>query len=163
MAETANLHPWIAPKTVHFPDDSEELLDSERPPEGPQTAVYFPNLGGSMRLENYAAWLMLVTVVWASAPGWGQRTGSNWPSPPAAAERMPPVPAGRKSNVEKLQRAAEQHKMQAQKDAERLSQLVDQLKEELANSPAGTLSVSAIKKSKDVEKLAKQVRKEVGE
>lgn len=76
---------------------------------------------------------------------------------------MPPVPASRKSNVEKLQRAAEQHKMQAQKDADRLSQLVDQLKEELANSPAGTLSVSAIKKSKEVEKLAKQVRKEVGE
>jgi hypothetical protein len=40
---------------------------------------------------------------------------------------------------------------------------VNELKQELDNTPAGTLSVSAVKKSKEIEKLAKRVRKEMGQ
>jgi hypothetical protein len=91
----------------------------------------------------------------------GQRTGSNWPSPPPAAEHMPQRQDARKANLEQMQRAAEQHKMQVQKDAARLSELVNELKQELDKTPAGTLSVDAVKKSKEIEKLAKRVRKDM--
>ncbi|MGE5726810.1 MAG: hypothetical protein ACM34G_16630 [Acidobacteriota bacterium] len=97
-----------------------------------------------------------------SVAGWGQRNGSNFPSPPASAERMPemhkPKPA---TNLEQMELAAEQHKIQVEKDTSRLSQLVNELKQELDKTPAGTLSVDAVKRSKEVEKLAKRVRKEM--
>jgi hypothetical protein len=105
--------------------------------------------------------LPLAMVFLATVPAWPQRTGSNWPSPPAAAEHMPQPHGSKKANLEQLQRAAEQHKVQLQKDTDRLSQLVDELKQDLEKTPAGTLSVDAVKKSKEVEKMAKRVRKEM--
>lgn len=62
-----------------------------------------------------------------------------------------------------MQHAAEQHKMQAQKDTERLSELVNELKQDLDKTPAGALSVDAVKKSKEIEKQAKRVRKDMQE
>jgi hypothetical protein len=105
--------------------------------------------------------MALALMVGMAAPGWAQRTYSNWPTPPPAAEHMPQSQASRKTNLEQMQRAAEQHKMQLQKDADRLSQLVNELKQDLDKTPAGALSVGAVKKSKEVEKLAKRVRKEM--
>ena len=76
---------------------------------------------------------------------------------------MPQRNPSRKADLEQLQQAAEQHKAAVQKDTERLSELVNELKQELDKTPAGTLSVSAVKKSKEIEKLAKRVRKEMGQ
>ncbi|HJS99489.1 MAG TPA: hypothetical protein VJ756_10375 [Terriglobales bacterium] len=104
----------------------------------------------------------LALMVGIAVPSWAQRTYSNWPTPPApATEQMPQAQPSRRANLEQMERAAEQHKMQLQKDTDRLSQLVNELKQDLSKTPAGALSVDAVKKSKEVEKLAKRVRKEM--
>jgi molecular chaperone GrpE (heat shock protein) len=95
------------------------------------------------------------------APVWGQRTVSNFPSPPASAQQMPEMHRQKAAHLEQLEQTAEQNKAAAQKDTERLSQMVNELKQELEKTPAGTLPVSAVKKSKEIEKLAKRVRKEM--
>lgn len=105
--------------------------------------------------------LVIAIMAVAAAPGWGQRTVSNFPSPPASAQQMPEMHRQKAANLEQLEQAAEQHKAAVQKDAERLSQMVSELKQELEKTPSGTLSVSAVKKSKEIEKLAKRVRKEM--
>lgn len=74
---------------------------------------------------------------------------------------MPGYRKPRNANLEQMQRAAELHKVQVEKDTSRLSQMVDELKQELSKTPAGTLSVDSVKKSKEIEKLAKRVRKEM--
>lgn len=96
-----------------------------------------------------------------SGAGWAQRATSNWPAPPPSAQQMPGHNPSKSTNLEQLQRAAEQHKEQVQKDTARLSELVTELKQELDKTPAGTLSVDAVKKSKEIEKLAKRVRKDM--
>jgi hypothetical protein len=112
-----------------------------------------------MSLRGYAAGLVLAVL--ASAVGWGQRPESNWPSPPRSAQQIPGGTSGpRSANVEQQQQAAEQHKAQLEKDTQRLGQLVTELRQDLDKTPAGTLSMSAVKKSKEIEKLAKRVRKE---
>jgi hypothetical protein len=112
-----------------------------------------------MSVRIYGTALALMLGITASS--WAQRTGSNWPTPPPAAEQMPQAKATRRANLEQMQQAAEQRKMQLQKDTDRLSQLVNELKQDLNKTPAGALSVGAVKKSKEVEKLAKRVRKEM--
>ena len=105
--------------------------------------------------------LVIAIIAVAAAPGWGQRTVSNFPSPPASAQQMPEMHKAKGANIEQMEQAAEQHKIAVQKDTERLSQMVSELRQELEKTPAGTLSVSAVKKSKEIEKLAKRVRKEM--
>ena len=113
-----------------------------------------------MSFRAYGA--VLILSVLASAPGWGQRPESNWPSPPRSAQQIPGgASARRNANVEQQQQAAEQHKAQLEKDTERLGQLVTELRQDLDKTPAGTLSMGAVKKSKEIEKLAKRVRKEM--
>jgi hypothetical protein len=111
----------------------------------------------SVRICGIAVALMVGMAV----PSWAQRTYSNWPTPPPAAEQVPQAQAAKKANLEQMQRAAEQRRIQLQKDTNRLSQLVNELKQDLDKTPAGALSVDAVKKSKEVEKLAKRVRKEM--
>ena len=111
----------------------------------------------SVRIYGTALALMLGMA----GPSWGQRTSSNWPTPPPAAEQMPQTQGTRRANLEQMQRVAEQRRMQLQKDTDRMSQLVKELKQDLDKTPAGALSVDAVKKSKEVEKQAKRVRKEM--
>lgn len=114
-----------------------------------------------MSVKIYGTALALMVAMAMSS--WAQRTGSNWPTPPQsqAVEQIPRARSTRNGNLEQTQRAAEQLKMQLQKDTDRLSQLVNELKQDLDKTPAGALSVGAVKKSKEVEKLAKRVRKEM--
>lgn len=114
-----------------------------------------------MSFRAYVAGLILAML--ASAPGWGQRPESNWPSPPPSAQQMPRAGANarRNASLEQQQQAAAQQKAKLQKDTERLEQLVTELRQDLDKTPAGTLSMSAVKKSKEIEKLAKRVRKEM--
>lgn len=104
---------------------------------------------------------LTLALLAASVAGWGQRTGSNWPSPPPSAQELPTGSKPKKADLEQLQMAAEQHKVQVQRDTERLSQMVNELKQALDKTPAGTLSVDAVKRSKEIEKMAKRVRKEM--
>ncbi len=117
-------------------------------------------LGDEMPAKIYVS-LVIAIIAVAAAPGWGQRTVSNFPSPPASAQQMPEMHKPKAANLEQMEQAAEQHKTAVEKDTERLSQMVNELRQELEKTPAGTLSVSAVKKSKEIEKLAKRVRKEM--
>jgi len=111
-----------------------------------------------------SARIMVTALIFAMVvimPAWGQRTGSNWPSPPPSAQEMPQGQTPSKTNLEQQQKAAELRKVQVQKDMGRLSQLVNELKQELDKTPAGTLSLDAVKKSKEIEKMAKRVHKEI--
>lgn len=117
-------------------------------------------LGDEMPAKIYVS-LVIAIIAVAAAPGWGQRTVSNFPSPPATAQQMPEMHKPKAANLEQMEQAAEQHKIAVQKDTERLSRMVSELRQELEKTPAGTLSVSAVKKSKEIEKLAKRVRKEM--
>jgi hypothetical protein len=112
-----------------------------------------------MSVRIYGTALALMVAM--AGASWAQRTGSNWPTPPLAAEQMPQVRQSKRANLEQMQRMAEERRLQLQKDTERLSQLVSELKQDLNKTPAGALSVDAVKKSKEVEKLAKRVRKEM--
>ncbi len=117
-------------------------------------------LGDEMPAKIYVS-LVIAIIAVAAAPGWEQRTVSNFPSPPASAQQMPEMHKPKAANLEQMEQAAEQHKTAVEKDTERLSQMVNELRQELEKTPAGTLSVSAVKKSKEIEKLAKRVRKEM--
>jgi hypothetical protein len=112
-----------------------------------------------MSINTFATGVLIALLM--LVPASAQRT-SNWPSPPSSAESLPGGTKGRNPNLQQMQQLAEQRKAALQKDTERLSQLISQLKLELDNTPAGTLSVNAVKKSKEIEKLAKRVRKEIG-
>src|SRR5690242_8833239 len=125
-------------------------------------AVYFfESRGGRNPMSVRFYGMALALMLGMAGSSWGQRTSSNWPTPPPAAEQMPQAQGVRGANLEQMQRAAEERRMQLQKDTDRLSQLVKELKQDLDKTPAGALSVDAVKKSKEVEKLAKRVRKEM--
>lgn len=125
-------------------------------------AVYFLlDSQGAIQMSVRIYGTVLALMLGVAASSWAQRTSSNWPTPPPAAEQMPQAQGGRRASLEQMQRVAEERRMQLQKDTDRLSQLVKELKQDLDRTPAGALSVDAVKKSKEVEKLAKRVRKEM--
>jgi hypothetical protein len=101
-----------------------------------------------------------MAVVLALLPAWAQRRTSNWPNPPAGAEHTLTATAG-KPDPDLQARAALQTKAQAQKDAERLRQLSEELQREVDATPAGTLSLGAVKKTEQIQKLAKRLHKEL--
>ena len=113
-------------------------------------------------MSRFIGGLGLALVLVISVPGWGQNRGGNrWPTPPPSADQVPVNHGSPKANLEQLKQASEQHKLQVQSDTTRLAELVNQLKQDLEHTPAGVLSIGAVKKSKEVEKLAKRVRKEM--
>src|SRR5690242_3045726 len=125
-------------------------------------AVYFfESQGGRYPMSGRFYASALALMLGMAGPSSGQRTSSNWPTWPTAAEQTPQTQGTRRVNLQQMQRAAEERRMQLQKDTDRLSQLVKALKQDLDKTPAGALSVDAVKKSKEVEKLAKRVRKEM--
>ena len=113
-----------------------------------------------MSTNTFATGVLMALLM--LVPAWAQRA-NNWPSPPSSAETLRGGAKARNLNLQQMQQLAEQHKAVLQKDTERLSQLVTQLKLALDKTPAGTLSVDAVKKVKEIEKLAKRVRKEIEE
>ena len=56
---------------------------------------------------------------------------------------------------------AEVQKNAVEQDTDKLLKLVTDLKQDLQQSAPGTFSVSALKKSEEIEKLAKRVRKQL--
>lgn len=113
-------------------------------------------------MKTFIGGIGLALVLALSVPAWPQnRAGSHWPTPPPSAETAPADHGSSKPDLQRLQQASEQHKLQVQNDTERLVRLVNELKQDLDHTPAGVLSLGAVKKSKEVEKLAKRLRKEM--
>lgn len=94
-------------------------------------------------------------------PVWTQSTHPIFPTPPRAADSMVIEQRTKSPDLEKLRLAAEQQKMQLLKDANRLNQLASELTQAVNKAPAGTLSMDAVKKTREIEKLAKRLDKEL--
>lgn len=107
-------------------------------------------------------WLAVVFLMLAmGTPGWPQKAHPIFPTPPAAADSTLSQQAAKSPDLEKLRVVAEQQKMQIQKDTNRLNQLATELKQAVDKAPAGTLSMEALKKTQEIEKLVKHLNKEL--
>jgi hypothetical protein len=101
-----------------------------------------------------------ILILATGAPGWPQNAHPIFPTPPAAADSTL-THQTTKNDLEKLRLAAEKQKIEVQQDTNRLNQLAAELKQAVDKSPAGTLSMDAVKKTQEIEKLAKRLNKEL--
>ncbi len=85
----------------------------------------------------------------AGAPG--QSPAQDPPDEPPPAQAAPPAPADDPAQE------------QLQKDTEHLLQLVQELKVEVAKAGANTLSLAALRKADEVQKLAKNLKEKMKE
>jgi hypothetical protein len=111
--------------------------------------------------QSFAVLLVLAGI---GELGFTQNARPTYPKPPEASESHFPTkknPKGGDNEFDARMRLAENQKKMVQDDADRLLQLVTQLRQDLGKAPAGTLSVGALQKSEDIEKLAKRLRKEL--
>jgi anti-sigma28 factor (negative regulator of flagellin synthesis) len=102
-----------------------------------------------------------ILILAMGTQGWPQNAHPIFPTPPAAADSTQTRQNTKSPDLEKLRIAAEQQKMQVQKDTNRLNQLVTELKQAVDHAPAGTVSMEALKKTQEIEKLAKRLNKEL--
>jgi len=91
-----------------------------------------------------------------------QRTG-HMPVPPLPAQQMPESRAAKPGTAEfaRQQELAQEQKEKLLRNADQLSAMTAELKQMLNKTPAGTLSMDALHKSEDIEKLAKKMKKEM--
>lgn len=118
--------------------------------------------------------LVLFSLLLVSAAARSQRTNSSprsgvstnteaqtAPWAPTAADlkfhKLPPKP-GESVEDQQLQEA-EKEKALLKQDAARLLQLIAEIKDDLDDSPAGTVGSDDLKKSEEIEKLAKKLHK----
>src|SRR5438105_8141899 len=110
---------------------------------------------------NWRTYLLATLIALLTVAVGAQHQG-NWPSPPPAAD---PSAAAKKqghdSGLDQRVQAAIRQKAIAQQDADKLLELVTNLRQGLSKSPPGTVSVNDLHKSEEIEKLAKRLRKEL--
>ena len=87
-------------------------------------------------------------------PSWPMKIGEN---PPVSDSTAPLNPAER-MRMEAMNKSNVKRQQQASADADKLLQLATQLKEEISQTNANTLSIQTIKKAQEIEKLAKSVK-----
>ena len=82
--------------------------------------------------------------------------------PPSIAQTQgtgnPPVTSGDEVQQQQALAALQQRQSEIRRDTDKMSELIQQLKEELAQSGAATVSVDSIKKAEQIEKLARSVK-----
>lgn len=118
--------------------------------------------------------VVVFSLLFMSAAAWSQRTNSSprsgvstnteaqtAPWAPTAADlkfhKLPPKP-GESVEDQQLQ-AADKEKALLKQDAARLLKLIAEIKDDLDDSPAGTVGSDDLKKSEEIEKLAKKLHK----
>ncbi|HTX38873.1 MAG TPA: hypothetical protein VME43_27805 [Bryobacteraceae bacterium] len=108
---------------------------------------------GLTRTALCAAVLLSLTLVQGQS---FQRGGGAPPSPPSpgAEDQDIKLPSGKSQRDEILKQEREQNI----KDAAQLAQLAQELKEDLEKNDRFVFSLSALKKTDDIEKLAKKIR-----
>ncbi len=110
---------------------------------------------GLTRTALCAAALLSLTLVQGQS---FQRGGSGPPPPPppppGAEDQDIKLPSGKSQRDEILKQEREENI----KDAAQLAQLAQELKEDLEKNDRFILSLSALKKTDDIEKLAKKIR-----
>jgi hypothetical protein len=118
--------------------------------------------------------VVVFSLLLVSATAWSQRTNSspragvstntqpqNVPWAPTAADlkfhKLPPKPG---ESVEDRQlEQAEKEKALLKQDATRLLKLIAEIKDDLDDSPPGTVGSDDLKKAEEIEKLAKKLHK----
>jgi TolA-binding protein len=82
--------------------------------------------------------------------------------PPAVSQSQgmgaPPVTAGDDAQKRQAIAANQQRQVEIRRDTEKMAELTQELKDYLAKSEQGTMSVDAIKKAEQIEKLAHSVK-----
>ncbi|HKU20227.1 MAG TPA: hypothetical protein VJQ50_04375 [Terriglobales bacterium] len=121
-----------------------------------------------------AAYSLLLCMFALSALTWAQRTtpsprpnvstnapGQTAPWAPTSADlkfhKMPPKPGG--SDMERQLQQANTEKEQLKQDTAKLLKLIAEIKDDLDDSPAGTVGSDDLKRSEEIEKLAKKLHK----
>jgi len=119
-----------------------------------------PLVGFSLLLVSLAAWSQRTN----SSPRAGVSTNTQpqtAPRAPTAADlkfhKLPPKP-GESLEGKQLQEA-EKEKALLKQDAARLLKLIGEIKDDLDDSPAGTVGSDDLKKTEEIEKLAKKLHK----
>ena len=100
-------------------------------------------------LQRFAATVVLALAL---TPLVSPQVGPQHQPPPAAGE--PRLPDG-KSQQDEILKADHQKDL---KDAAELIELAEQLKQELEKNDRHVLSISSLKKTEEIEKLAKRIR-----
>ncbi len=122
-----------------------------------------------LRLSGACQWdappicLIAVLAAIVASVGWAQQTGPGGAAPHTApGMRDPDPPAVSPQMMEQLteRRNAERQK-QLEADTEKLYVLAQQLRDEVAKSNKDQLSVTVVKKSEEIEKLAKSVKEKM--
>jgi TolA-binding protein len=82
--------------------------------------------------------------------------------PPAVSQSQgmgsPPVTPGDDAQKRQALAANQQRQIEIRRDTEKMAELTQELKDYLAKSEQGTMSVDAIKKAEQIEKLAHSVK-----
>jgi hypothetical protein len=119
-------------------------------------------------------YVVVFSFLLVSAGAWSQRTNSSprsgvstnteaqtAPWAPTAADlkfhKLPPKPS--ESLEDKQLQEAEKEKALLKQDTARLLKLIAEIKDDLDDSPAGTVGSDDLKKSEEIEKLAKKLHK----
>ncbi len=90
----------------------------------------------------------------AGQPGWAQQKRPGRPQPPGVSEET--IPAPERTLSRKMLKASYE---QLQKDVQHLSDLANELKDEVTKTDEeDVLSLSGVKKAEEIEKLAKKIQ-----
>jgi hypothetical protein len=102
-------------------------------------------------MKHWFGLCALALLLCAAAPPGTPQAGRHGPPPPPTDMKLP----NGKSQQEEILKADHEKDL---KDAAQLVELAEQLKEELEKNDRHVLSVSSLKKTEDIEKLAKRIR-----
>lgn len=83
------------------------------------------------------------------------------PAPPRPLQTMGGIQASAANHNAELLRAAQRRQELIRADVNKLVQIGITLQSELAKAPAGTVSAESLKRSEELEKLAKRLKKEL--
>src|SRR5580698_4741912 len=121
-----------------------------------------------LRYMLIASFLMLLTTGRGNAQVGGSNPASHPPVPPSwplkigenapTSDSTAPMNPAERMRMEAMNKSNVKRQQQASADADKLLQLATQLKEEIGQTNANTLSIQTIKKAQEIEKLAKSVR-----
>lgn len=157
---------FIKAKQKVFCEDSPQTDEDNAAPEvhnSAQKQARCPML----RYPLIALFLMIMAGGSARAQAGGSNPASHPPVPPSwpmkVGESPPttgsaPVDPIERMHMEAVNKANAKRQQQAITDADKLLQLATELKEALGQTNPYTLSVQTIKKTQEIEKLAKSVR-----
>jgi hypothetical protein len=112
-----------------------------------------------MRISQFLVAIFMMALL--TGPALGQRRMKVVPPQAADNDEFSNTSKAKGPNAQQRTRRLERQKMLVQKDVERLEVLVSQLKQDLQEAPEGTISINCLKKTEEIEKISKRLRKQL--